>query len=242
MYLQSSWCALARNYRGVESSRVELSPQFYALQNFDGPAGYKLREAALSHAPLIQGIIDARLAQTNGTPAALDGLAHGIQKLVFGSEVQGVVMGTEASAFYRRLLKASDRPLSELNSLVHCTMTASVSNQGEALAHVLNFYLDPVNDKHYKEIVRLAKLDGDEGDNAIRVSATGARSAFSADHDLQAYIYEALRLDPQVPFVPRVVKQDAVIQDGENEVTVKVGDLLFPSVKNSGRVSWAASR
>lgn len=118
----------------------------------------------------MQAIIETRLAQTNGTPAILDGLAHGLQKLVFGDEVQGVVMGTEATAFYRRILKNSDRPLSELNSSIQCTMTASVSNQGEALAHVLNLYLDPKNAKHYKELVRLSNEDGEDADNDIRVS------------------------------------------------------------------------
>lgn len=173
-------------------------------QNFDNVPGFKLREAATSHAPLMQAIIEARLSQTNGTPAILDGLAHGLQKLVFGREVQGVVMGSEASAFYRRILKNSDRPLSELNSSIQCTMTASVSNQGQALAQVINFYLDPVNNKHYKELVRLANEDGEDADNDIRVSGRRGKSdSTRADLRLrlaQAYVYEALRLDPQVPF------------------------------------------
>lgn len=58
-------------------------------------------------------------------------LAAKLQKLVVGKEVEGLTMGTEATAFYRRLLKDNKRPTDELNASVQCTMTASVSNQGQ---------------------------------------------------------------------------------------------------------------
>lgn len=58
-------------------------------------------------------------------------LAAKLQKLVVGKEVEGLTMGTEATAFYRRLLKGNTRPTDELNASVQCTMTASVANQGQ---------------------------------------------------------------------------------------------------------------
>lgn len=45
------------------------------------------------------------------------------------------MMGEEARAFYKRLLKDNDRPLDELNASVQCLMTASVANQVSSCAH-----------------------------------------------------------------------------------------------------------
>ena len=50
--------------------------------------------------------------------------------MLLGENVQGIVSGSVAKAFYRRLLQC-DRPIEQLNASVQCTMTASVTNQGE---------------------------------------------------------------------------------------------------------------
>lgn len=51
---------------------------------------------------------------------------------------------------------------------------------------------------------------------------------------LQAYVTEALRLDPQVPLIPRVAKRDVTIRDGERVVEVKKGDSVYPSMLKAG--------
>jgi len=51
---------------------------------------------------------------------------------------------------------------------------------------------------------------------------------------VQAYVTEALRLDPQVPLIPRVAKRDLTIHDGGHEVKVKKGDSVYPSMLSAG--------
>ncbi|KAM0789376.1 hypothetical protein ACM66B_000206 [Microbotryomycetes sp. NB124-2] len=190
------------------------------FMNFSPEAGFKIREMAEENAKLVQTLIGLRLRQTSGLPVSVEKLASKLQSWYLGSdEQQGVVMGKEAQAFYRRLLsKDGTRSLDDLNALVQCTMTASVANQGEAAAHVINFYLDDKQAKHREALCRLAHDDSDESDRLVR-----------------GYVLEALRLDPQVPFIPRVAKVDVDIQDGDRIVHVKAGEFMFPSLKNAGR-------
>lgn len=118
----------------------------------------------------------------------IENLARRVQDLFLGQDVDGPIMNKEARAFYNRLL-ASERPLDQvtpreplqnsevvnffllmqLNDSVHCIMTASTSNQGDVAAQVINFYLDPVNKKHYDAIVKLAKLSTPAADAKLLV-------------------------------------------------------------------------
>ncbi|KAK4057316.1 hypothetical protein OIO90_001813 [Microbotryomycetes sp. JL221] len=190
------------------------------FMNFSAEPGFKIREMAEENAKLMQTLIGLRLSQTSGMPVVVEDLASKLQSWALGSdETQGLLMGKESAAFYRRLLsKDGNRSLDDLNALVQCTMTASVANQGEAAAHVINFYLDDKQKVHYDALCRLAQDDSDESDRLVR-----------------GYILEALRLDPQVPFIPRVAKVDKDIQDGDRVVHVKAGEFMFPSLKNAGR-------
>lgn len=186
----------------------------HVFMNFQPDAGFKLRDVALANAPAIHALIDLRISQSSGATLIVDNYIKKIQDALLGDEVQAISMGSTAKGFYQRLLE-SDRPHDELNASVQCTMTASVANQGEAAAHVINFYLDAANRKHYVELCRLSQLDTPEADKIIRVCHTVCTLSVKLTlPPLQAYIYEALRLDPQVPFVPRVAKQAATIQDG----------------------------
>lgn len=49
------------------------------------------------------------------------------------------------------------------------TMTASVSNQGQVAALVVNFYLDPQHKEHYSALVALASSPSSESDDLIWV-------------------------------------------------------------------------
>lgn len=128
----------------------------------------------------------------------LDDFARSIQDRLLGKDVQAIVIGKEAHAYYERLLSNKDVPLEKLESSVQSSMTASVSNQGQgaslpfvfvlslrsgsrtdalsatAAAHVINFFLDDKNSAHKVELVRLCLVDTPEADKEILV-----RSPFS---------------------------------------------------------------
>lgn len=189
--------------------------------NFDVSASLKLRRAAAECAPAVLGIVKMRLSQVSGVPAIVDNLARSIQDMVIGKNVQGLVMGKAAREYYERLLQ-NDRPMEQLEASVQSTMTASVSNQGQAAAQVINFFLADENKEHKDELVRLSKLDTPE-----------------ADTQILSLVSEAMRLDPQVPLIPRVAKVDATIPDGDRKIPVKKGDFVFPSMLKAGMVRLA---
>ncbi|BGP26129.1 fatty acid oxygenase PpoA [Rhodotorula toruloides] len=194
-----------------------LSAFFISVfMNFDVSASLKLRKAAAKFAPAVLGIIKMRLSQVSGVPAILDSLARSVQDMLVGQNVQGVVMGKAARQYYERLLE-NDRPMEQLEASVQSTMTASVSNQGQAAAQVINFFLADENKEYKDELVRLAKLDTPE-----------------ADTHILSLVSEAMRLDPQVPLIPRVAKVDTTIPDGDREIPVKKGDFVFPSMRKAG--------
>ncbi|GAA6030413.1 hypothetical protein JCM8097_009096 [Rhodosporidiobolus ruineniae] len=182
-----------------------LSAFFMSVfMNFDLSASFKLTGAASKAAPALLGILRMRISQTMGVPAALDDLARHLQELIIDKTAQGVVMGKSARAYYERLLHASNG-------------THTVEQLASPLPKVINFFFEEENAVHKDEIVKLCKLDSPE-----------------ADQKILAYIWEALRLDPQVPFVPRTATEDMVFQDGERKVEIKKGDRVFPSMLRAG--------
>ncbi|GAA5952514.1 hypothetical protein JCM21900_003401 [Sporobolomyces salmonicolor] len=186
------------------------------FMNFDSSSGFKLTQAAKQAAPALLAVIRMRICQVKGVPVVIDDLARSIQDLVLDKNAEGVVMGKEAREYYTRLLE-SDRPLEQLEASVQSTMTASVSNQGQAAAQVLNFFLEEENAAYKEELVKLCKLDTPEADTKIL-----------------SLVSEAMRFDPQVPLIPRVAKVDATIQDGDTTISVKKGDKVFPSMLSAG--------
>ncbi|TNY23059.1 linoleate diol synthase [Rhodotorula diobovata] len=195
-----------------------LSAFFISVfMNFDASAGFKLGEAAKEAAPALLSLIRMRLKQVKGVPSLIDDFARSVQDRLLGKDVQAIVLGKEAHAYYERLLSNKDVPTEKLASSVQSTMTASVSNQGQATAHVINFFLSEENAAHKAELVRLCLLDTVE-----------------ANTQILAYVTEALRLDPQVPLIPRVAKRDVTIRDGERVVEVKKGDSVYPSMLKAG--------
>ncbi|GAA6004088.1 hypothetical protein JCM10207_002420 [Rhodosporidiobolus poonsookiae] len=158
------------NPRGV------LAPQelYFALSaffmsvfmNFDLSASSKLRAAAKKVAPAVLGLVRARILQAKGVPSSIDHLARHLQDLFLEKDEQAVVMGEEARAYYERLL-LNDRPLESLEASMQSTMTASVSNQGQAAAQVINFFLADANKEHKDKLVALCKQGTPEADKTI---------------------------------------------------------------------------
>ena len=89
------------------------------------------------------------------------------------------------------------------------TAGGMIANQAQLFAQCLDFYLEPENDEHLKEISRLAKLDNDEADNLIL-----------------RYFMEGTRIRGTVG-VFRSVATEATIQDGDRQVKVNPGEEVF---------------
>ena len=89
------------------------------------------------------------------------------------------------------------------------TAGGTIANQAQLFAQCLDFYLEPENAVHLKEINRLAKLDTDEADELIL-----------------RYFLEGARIRGTV-MLYRNVATTATIQDLNRTVTVKPGEKLF---------------
>lgn len=89
------------------------------------------------------------------------------------------------------------------------TAGGMIANQAQLFAQCLDFYLEPENAEHLKEISRLAKLDNGEADELIL-----------------RYFMEGTRIRGTVG-VLRNVATTATIQDGDKNVNVIPGEQLF---------------
>lgn len=89
------------------------------------------------------------------------------------------------------------------------TAGGMIANQAQLFAQNLDFYLEPENAGHLKEINRLAKLDTPEADDSIL-----------------RYFMEGTRMRATVG-VYRDVATMATIQDGDRKVHVIPGDEVF---------------
>lgn len=97
------------------------------------------------------------------------------------------------------------------------TAGGMIANQAQLFAQNLDFYLEPQNANHLKEINRLAKLDTLEADDLIL-----------------RYFMEGTRISSTVG-VYRDVATMATIQDGDRKVHVIPGDEVFVDCVTASR-------
>ena len=90
------------------------------------------------------------------------------------------------------------------------TAGGMVANQAQLFAQCLDFYLEPENAIHLKEINRLAQLDDDK----------------DADEKLLRYFMEGARIRATVG-VYRNVSEPTTIDDGDRKINVVPGDEIF---------------
>lgn len=51
------------------------------------------------------------------------------------------------------------------------------------------------------------------------------------DRQFLGYTWEAQRLNPQVPFIPRVARKNVTVQNGDQNLTINVGDRIAVAIK-----------
>lgn len=201
------------------------------------------------------------------TPQArLEHLARHVQDVLVGKNVEGIVQGETSRAYYTRLLaNAGGRSTEELESSVQSTMTASVSNQGQGASLPSSlFFKDELNVSFVRcsrcsshQLLPRGHKQGAQGQPRRPLQARHSRSrredprssisyfsSFIPAHPPplpQSLVNEAMRLDPQVPLIPRVALEDTTIVDGDKTIEVKRGEGVYPSMKAAGIVCLYSS-
>ncbi|KAK4706087.1 linoleate 10R-lipoxygenase, partial [Phenoliferia sp. Uapishka_3] len=187
----------------------------FIFLNSDPVHGFALKDAALSQSKLLGAIVAMRFSKLTG--ASTKQLEKEVRAGLPGLNLNAVALSQEARAFYSSMIR-SKRPLEQLISSTLATMTASVANQGQVAAHVINFYLAPEQRNHYDVLVELANESSDVADSKI-----------------WSYILEVMRLDPQTPGIPRVATANGSFKDGDKDVEFSQGDIMFASMQSCGR-------
>ncbi|TDL26424.1 heme peroxidase [Rickenella mellea] len=196
----------------------EVSDMFSLLfscvfENIAPEHGWVLRYAASQVGAIVNGLIEQSLNEVAPKTAS--------NPLVgFFTQVSQKIWPTvpkECHPFLGKLA-ASGRPTKDLVACVIGLAVGSSVNFSQAVAQVVDFYLDEKNVTHRKEIERLIKTN----DKA-------------SDEKLQGYVREAMRFNPQFGGLFRAVAEDDVIPQGDGlaPLPVKKGDLIFSSFKNA---------
>ncbi|KAF8154674.1 heme peroxidase [Crassisporium funariophilum] len=170
----------------------------YIYLNFDPVNDWRLREAAQEHCSEISEIIKDHLG---GFDFISDAQNHiGIEN-------------NNGHTFLRNLYKASGKKgTREFASQVFAAVVPTAALYSQAVAHVVNYYLEENNKEAREDIVSL--VNSTDKDAASKVVA---------------YIHEALRLDPPIAGVYRTAAKDIPVE----EVTVQATQQVFASITNA---------
>ncbi|KAF8958408.1 heme peroxidase [Flammula alnicola] len=167
----------------------------YVYLNFDTVNDWRLRESSQSNSresiEIIKGHIDkidSWLSQNNLGIASNNN--HGLLKKLWQAQGKGSTYREFASQLFAAVV-----PTSTLYS--------------QALAHVVNFYLDDDKKAVREEIIKLA-ASTDEGASA----------------KVMTYVYEALRLEPPIAGVYRTAAKDDTI----GSLGIKAGQNVFAGI------------
>ncbi|CAA7270854.1 unnamed protein product [Cyclocybe aegerita] len=107
----------------------------------------------------------------------------------------------------------------EFTAQVFAAVIPTVALYSQAVAHIVDFYLDQDKQVAREEILRLAALMEKEKDACSKI---------------MGYAYEALRLNPPIAGVYRTAAQDAILGSA---VEVKAGNNVFASISNANQDS-----
>ncbi|BGP16827.1 hypothetical protein JCM10213_004674 [Rhodosporidiobolus nylandii] len=191
----------------------------FCFKNFDPSIGYRLREDAKRDADVVRSIVMYRLAQTDGTPAALHTLAESVRDILTAKAASSkTAFPDTAHKFYSRILDKSKRPIEELAGIV-TTAAVLFVNVVPAFVNAVDFFLAPKNAKAFQQLC----------------TAVQANTGMLDDSTISRYIEEALRLQPSVAGVARRAMVDTTIQDGQNRLSLAKGQMVFVDLGAANR-------
>ncbi|KAF9042906.1 heme peroxidase [Panaeolus papilionaceus] len=172
----------------------------YVYLNTDPVDDWKLRERSQKNASEVMEFMKEHIDKIDSwMPSISDSRNH-----------QGVE-GSDPHAFLKKLWATAGKGSSrkEFTAALFAALIPSAALYSQAVSHIINFYLDDDKKVAREEIVKLA-----------------ASSGADASAKIEAYILEALRLDPPVTGVYRTAAKDDVLAG----VEVKAGQTVFASI------------
>lgn len=136
---------------------------------------------------------------------------------LFDSSSSGRLLSDYGIQMIERLLSRRKR-VDEVVAEILPTAAGAVATQAQAMAQMLDVYLEPDNMKHWPEI---------------------RRCAYSNDPDdfetLQKYALEACRLAPSAFGLLRTAAEEGTIQDDNRPISYKQGDMIYTDFVAAGR-------
>jgi len=162
---------------------------------------WKLREAALTVAPLLRKILETHLKTQQGyTETLVDWFAKG----------SAYEVGPDADRLYHALNKTG-LPIGDLVGDCIGMGTPVAGNITQQASLLIDLYLSKGYEQHKARIVELAQRDD------------GA-----SDKELSGYVWEGMRHAGVVPGLPRVAARDITVQDGaRGPVHIKAGQTVL---------------
>jgi Cytochrome P450 len=118
----------------------------------------------------------------------------------------------------QRLLKGGGKKVDEVVAEILPTAAASVATQAQAMAQMLDVYLQPEHMRHWPEIRRCAYSHDLEDFNT-----------------LQKYALEGCRLAPAAYGTVRIAAEGGTLQDGATTIKYKKGDMIYTDFVRAGR-------
>jgi len=167
----------------------------YVFLNFDPGNDWHLRESSIATFGEISKITKAHLDYIGGWVTPTEVLDH------------TAIENHDCHKFLKRVQQiGSEFTTDELAAQAFSAVVPTAAHFSQAIAHVINFYLDDDKQNERDEIVKLASA--------------------SRDKDVMVYVREALRLDPFVPCVYRTAARDAII----GNTRIEAGQRIFANV------------
>ncbi|KAK0466057.1 heme peroxidase [Desarmillaria tabescens] len=172
--------------------------------NIDSEHWWALRSGALKVSEVMTGLIEQGIANASAQNATVSTLFLGFSKF----------------SLFLTNLAASGRPTRDLAAIVTGLSVGSSVNYSQAVAHIVDFYLDDSREEERAALIEVCKRDD-------------AKSA----ELLKGYVREAMRLNPQFGGLFRYAVKDDVIPQGHglSDVNVRPGDIVFASFKSAHR-------
>ncbi|KZT38100.1 linoleate diol synthase [Sistotremastrum suecicum HHB10207 ss-3] len=139
-----------------------------------------------------------------GISSSSRGLISAVASLIFG--------GSHENEFVTQL-RAAGRDDNEIANNIFAIVIGASVLLSQSFVHVINLYLDDDYKSSRDDIIKLARLGSPRGDDL-----------------LEGYVREALRLDPAVPGVYRVTRNEASL----SSLKIPKGSRVFASLANAG--------
>jgi len=183
----------------------------FVFLDIDPVDGWPLRQKAQKFGGILRGYIKENLERLTLSAISVKGLRHSVTSWIAGKEDQ-------SNGFLQRLADTG-RDIEQLSDDVLGLAIISIANYACAMTHIVNFYLDDERALEREAIISLCRQ----------------RTDAASDEVLAGYGREALRFDPQAPWILRQATVDSSLEQGGDlpNLNIRSGDFLFLDVKQA---------